>query len=356
MSILTQLIAGVVSNAKRVKPCKYGENAWQQDARLVTFETDDPLSLGNFEVIGGVDPSYNNWCDVDRMLQAITHVAAGFERNFKHVPFIGIGVKHGNACGAAYDGENKAEVLRKMMEGDTLAIFGGLIITNFVIDESLTAVLEKKMLDGVICPGVTPAAIEKLRRKGDKCRFIVNPALAELTEASLDHEPRFRYVRGGILQQPNYTFVMDLGVNSEGNVKFPGKKIFSLLREGMDLIFAWAIGSTSNSNTITLVRDKQLIGNGVGQQDRVGAAKLALFRADRSGHATADGSVNGAVAYSDSFFPQPDGPQTLADAGVIAILTSSGSVKDAETIAVCDNHGIALAMAPDAKGRGFFGH
>ena len=117
------------------------------------------------------------------------------------------------------------------------------------------------------------------------------------------------------------------------------------------MMLAWAIGSTSNSNTLTLVKNNQLIGNGVGQQDRVGAAQLAITRAKRSGH-----DVAGAVAYSDSFFPFTDGPQTLIDAGTTAIFTSSGSVKDKATIDVCAKHGVALYMIPDQVGRGFFGH
>ena len=64
-----------------------------------------------------------------------------------------------------------------------------------------------------------------------------------------------------------------------------------------DLILAWAICATSNSNTVTLTRDGGLLGNGVGQQDRVGCCELALKRAADAGHEPA-----GAVAASDSFF------------------------------------------------------
>lgn len=117
------------------------------------------------------------------------------------------------------------------------------------------------------------------------------------------------------------------------------------------MLLAWAIGATSNSNTIALVKDGMLVGNGVGQQDRVGAAKLALMRAERSKH-----EVKGAVAYSDSFFPFPDGPETLIDGGVATILTTSGSLKDPATIELAASRGVPLYMIPDRLGRGFFGH
>ena len=116
-------------------------------------------------------------------------------------------------------------------------------------------------------------------------------------------------------------------------------------------MLAWAVGSTSNSNTITIVKDCQLLGNGVGQQDRVGAAKLAVSRATSRDH-----DVQGAAAYSDSFFPFPDGPLVLADAGITAILTSSGSVKDPEVVEVLTDKNVSVAMLPDKLGRGFFGH
>jgi phosphoribosylaminoimidazolecarboxamide formyltransferase/IMP cyclohydrolase len=201
------------------------------------------------------------------------------------------------------------------------------------------------MLDGIIAPAFTEGAIAMLRRKSDKCRFMANPALQKL-EGRLDQTPRFRFVRGGFLMQPNYTFVPNF--YGEQIVRYGGN---ATLREESDMLFAWAIGSTSNSNTITLVKDKQLIGNGVGQQDRVGAANLAITRARRSGH-----DVLEAVAYSDSFFPFPDAPQILIEAGVKAIFTSSGSIRDQETINLCEKHGIALYMVSDKVGRGFFGH
>jgi len=117
------------------------------------------------------------------------------------------------------------------------------------------------------------------------------------------------------------------------------------------MVLAWAIGSLSNSNTITLVRDWVLIGNGVGQQDRVGGCDLAILRAKWAGHET-----DGATVYSDSFFPFPDGPEHLVQAGVKAIFATSGSVNDDKTIQVCQDAGIVLYMIPDKVGRGFAYH
>lgn len=328
---------------ERIADCKYGENAWQAPAHLYSTGSPDPLALDKFVVIEGTPPSYNNWCDFDRLILTATHIAEGYAINGGVSTAIAVGVKHGNSCGASA-GPDRAEVVRKMMAGDPLAIFGGLVMLNFEVDEALCESLTGKMLDGIIAPAFTEGAIALLRRKSDKCRFVVNPALNGLV-GNLDRTPRFRFVRGGFLAQPNYTFIPDFGRG--GIVKH--RKATPV--QEYDMMLAWAIGSTSNSNTITLVKKEQLIGNGVGQQDRVGAANLAIARARRSGH-----DVTGAVAYSDSFFPFPDGPETLIEAGVTAIFTSSGSVKDYVTIDVCKKHGVALYMVPDQAGRGFFGH
>lgn len=327
----------------RVVSCKYGENAWQAPAHLYSTGSQDPLALDKFTVVEGTPLSYNNLVDIDRLLQTATHIAEGYAANECVGTTIAVGVKHGNPCGVAV-GSDRAEVLKKMMAGDPLAIFGGLVLTNFEVDEALCKSLTGKMLDGIIAPALTQGAIAMLRRKGNKCRFVVNPALSGLV-GHLDQTPRFRYVRGGFLAQPNYTFVPNF--NRRQIVKH-GK---ATEMQERDMMLAWAIGSTSNSNAVTIVKNEQLIGNGVGQQDRVGAAQLAITRARRSGH-----DVAGAAAYSDSFFPFPDGPQILIDAGVTSIFTSSGSVKDQATIDICAKHGVVLYMVPDQIGRGFFGH
>jgi len=118
-----------------------------------------------------------------------------------------------------------------------------------------------------------------------------------------------------------------------------------------DIVLAWAVGSTSNSNTVTLATGGRLIGNGVGQQDRVSCCELAIKRATDAGH-----DIRGAVAYSDSFFPFPDGPETLITAGVAAIFATSGSVRDHETTELCEKRHVTLCQVPDTAGRGFFGH
>ncbi|MDP2168654.1 MAG: hypothetical protein Q8J64_10030 [Thermodesulfovibrionales bacterium] len=333
--------------------CKYGENGYQVPAALYASGSDDPLSLDKFTIVAGTEPSYNNLCDLDRLLQTVTHIAASFEVNRGRVPFISVGVKHGNPCGAAISYDNAIDVAQKMIMGDPLAIFGGLIMLNFPVSEEIAEVLsthgvpegQRRPLDGIIAPEFHEGAVGMFKRKGDKCRLIINPHLQGLGLRSLDSALRFRHVRGGILAQPNYTFVLDL--------KDPELKKYGQAAAGQedDMLLAKAIGDTSNSNTITIVRHGQLIANGVGQQARVRGANLAVNLVSYSDHES-----EGASASSDSFFPFIDGIEVLQKAGIKAIIGTSGSVKDPEVVNYCEDKGIVLYHIPDKKARGFFGH
>lgn len=349
---------------------KYGENPQQADAGFYADNriNVDPLGLDQFVHVQGMERSYINMTDIDRLLQTSTHIAAGFGRNFGTVPSIVVGVKHGNACGAAV-AENLVDAVKGMLDGDSRAIFGGVVMINGLIDEAVAETLMKygidgdgsRLLDGVIGSAVSDEALEMLGRK--KLRVVINPALADLNEKSLDTSRRVRPVRGGSLEQPNYVFVQDLSaeyMQIHGNLTEQQKQ---------DMILAWAVGSTSNSNTITLVKNGMLIGNGVGQQDRVGAGQLAISRTTietpmvslRGDNLVMNvildsEKLDGAVAYSDSFFPFPDGPELLAKVGVKAILTSSGSVADERVTKTLLDAGVSVAMVPDKIGRGFYSH
>ena len=103
-----------------------------------------------------------------------------------------------------------------------------------------------------------------------------------------------------------------------------------------ELLFAWRVVKHVKSNAIVISKDKALRGVGAGQMNRVRSVRLAVEQAGE--HA------KGAALASDAFFPFPDGPEVAAEAGVTAIIQPGGSVKDADTVAVCDKFGIALVL------------
>ena len=350
-------------SGERSGECSYGENAYQIPS-FIYKNGDSVFDPDKFKLLTETPLSYNNFCDRDKVLQTITHICAGFELNLNKSPScIAIAVKHGNACGVGL-GEKPMDAIMKMIEGDVRAIHGGSVFTNFKIDEGEAEALihykmggeNRRLLDTVTAPDFSNTAVEILARKKGKCRIVVNPNLTRISKDFLDKKERVRYIRDGFLTQPNYTFIPNIkDTTVEGDLEKVRKE-----QTTADLILAWAIGSTSNSNTITIVKDGKLLGNGVGQQDRVGAAKLAIKRADDAANALVPeqsfADLSNAIAYSDSFFPFPDGPQVLIDRGIKIIFTTSGSVNDKEVIESCKQQGATLIMFPDKVARGFAWH
>lgn len=359
--------------------CAYGENPQQKPACVYTRKGNAyPLAISNWKLVAGSPMSYNNIRDLARMIETTTRLYASFEQNCHLLPVFALGVKHGNACGASfgYGADAPLKSVERMLEGDVRAIHGGCVLITAPVDKKIAEVLVhhsmrvdlNRLLDLVAAPSFTEEAIEILSRKKGKCRLVANPGITtdKLGIQSLDTAQRFVYLPGGDwIEQPTSLFLPQFepaGV-AEQNISYSGIEVTlfdvnpSTTR---DLLLAWAIGSTSNSNTITIVRDGRLMGNGVGQQDRVGAAQLAIQRAGDA-HLSRVGELNsytldGSVAYSDSFFPFPDGVETLIKVGIKHIFATSGSVNDEVIRETCRNAGVDFYTVPDKIGRGFFGH
>ena len=136
-------------------------------------------------------------------------------------------------------------------------------------------------------------------------------------------------VYGGLLvQQENYELLPELSDLKVVTEKKPTEK------EMEDLIFAWKVVKHTKSNGIAIAKDKQSLGIGPGQVNRIWAAEQAI---ERSGD-----KVKGAVMASDAFFPFPDCVEAAAKAGITAIIQPGGSIRDQESIDACNKYGIAM--------------
>jgi phosphoribosylaminoimidazolecarboxamide formyltransferase/IMP cyclohydrolase len=120
-------------------------------------------------------------------------------------------------------------------------------------------------------------------------------------------------------------------------------------REARDLDLAWRLCRGVVSNAILLVRDGMLVGLGSGQVSRVDACRGAV---DKARQFQGEQGTTGAVAASDAFFPFPDGPQVLLEAGITAIVQPGGSMRDAEVLALVERAGAAMLLT----GRRHFRH
>ena len=136
---------------------------------------------------------------------------------------------------------------------------------------------------------------------------------------------------GGILvQDADLSFSTDFKVVTE---KAPSND----LKE--DLIFGQKVVKHVKSNAIVLVKDRQLIGAGMGQPNRVDALKQAIEKAHRFGFST-----EGAVMASDAFFPFHDTVKTAYEAGVTAVIQPGGSIRDQESIDFCNENKLAMVF------------
>ncbi len=338
---------------QKEKDLCYGENkSWKSRLFRVVGQPAHRLSASRFRQVGGETPSHINETDLMRGRRMMVQIVVTFLRSFGILPCVAIGLKHGVPCGVGVS-LDASEAIRNMVNGNPTAIFGGTVIVNFAMTEEVARVLRtyrmegaaKRILDVVIGARFTEEAEAILERKAGRCRMFQNEALAHIAAEDL---PR-RLVRmddyGELLVQEGEPFVFTPDhpqMEKNGGV---------LERHQWDMALADAICRTSPSNTITLVKDQVMIGNGCCRPSRVDAANVALMAARDAQH-----NPTASVAASDSFFPFPDGAIALADAGIFAIFATSGSVNDDKVRDECMQRKTALWRLPDAIARGFYAH
>jgi phosphoribosylaminoimidazolecarboxamide formyltransferase/IMP cyclohydrolase len=315
-------------------------------------------------------PSYVTETDADRGIETIVRICAGIHANTIVPQRAMVAVKHGNACGASY-GYYEQDLIRATISGDCEAVLGAVVVCNFSINKLFLELMfrahdseEKKwgMLAAIVCKEISEDALEflakKLTERKQNCVVYVNESFdyIEMGLEKMRTEKLYRPVRGGILVQDAPVFVPRFS-KDETYVLHCGDMSRYMTN---DLVFAWAINSTSNSNTITIVRERQLLGNAVGQQKRVASSQLAVEKARfsvkfRNNYALDRGSQN-AIAWGDSFFPYPDGIKVLQDAGIRCVVATRGSKRDENVIKFCEEKEMIFATYPDSIARGFSNH
>jgi phosphoribosylaminoimidazolecarboxamide formyltransferase/IMP cyclohydrolase len=236
-------------------------------------------------------------------------------------------VKHTNPCGAAL-GSIAADCLERAWEGDPLSAFGSVIALNTNFDAACAEFLAGPghFVEVLAAPSFDEEAVALLRT-GPK--WGKNLRIVQVGDIGTPREQmEERRVWGGTLVQGSDTksgFCADLKV--AGTVPMP---------EGLedDLRLAQTLAKHLKSNSICLVKDGMLVGAGAGQMSRVDSAEIAVKKAGEK--------AKGAVVGSDAFFPFPDGPEALAESGVIAIVQPGGSMRDGEVTEACDARGVCM--------------
>ncbi len=287
------------------KVLRYGENPHQGGVFFGKFEE-------MFEQLQGKEISYNNLLDIDAAVNLINE--------FEDLTFAIL--KHNNACGIA-SRPVLVDAWQAALDGDPVSAFGGVLITNAIIDKVTAEEINKLFFEVIIAPDYDLEALEILGQKKNRIILI-------LKEAKLKAK-QFRSLLNGVLVQDkdNHTVKADeLTVVTE---KSP------TAQEVEDLIFANKIVKHTKSNAIIFAKNKQMCSSGVGQTSRVDALRQAI---EKAGSFNMD--LKGAVMASDAFFPFPDCVEIASEAGVTAVIQPGGSINDKLSIQTCNDKGMAM--------------
>lgn len=287
------------------KMLRYGENPHQKGYFFGNLEN-------MFDQIHGKEISYNNLLDINAAVDLIDE--------FDEVTFAIL--KHNNACGLA----SRPTVLEAWTEAlacDPVSAFGGVLITNAVIDKAAAEKINEIFFEVIIAPDYDVDALEILGQK--KNRIILVRKQTSLPKI------QFRSLLNGVLVQEK-----DMNIETVADLKQVTEKAPDQ-REIEDMLFANKIVKNSKSNAIVLAKNKQLLASGVGQTSRVDALKQAIEKAKSFGF-----DLQGAVMASDAFFPFPDCVELAGNEGVTAVIQPGGSIKDQLSFDYCNEHGIAM--------------
>jgi phosphoribosylaminoimidazolecarboxamide formyltransferase/IMP cyclohydrolase len=312
-------------SVRRIASLRYGENPHQAAALYSSAPVAAGALPGGWRQLAGEELSYNNWID----LVAAAELALSFDDTACAI------IKHTNPCGTAL-ARTPREAWEAALAADPVSAYGGIAAFNRPVDADAAAALAKLFLEVVVAPSFDEGARAALAKKS-KLRLVEAPVAA------------FREPRREWRTLPGGAFLVQQGPGRPDRTAEwrPATRREPTAAEWRDLEFAWKVVAAVKSNAIVFARNGRSLAVGAGQMSRVDSVRIAVMKAKELGH-----DLAGSVLASDAFFPFPDGPKLALEAGVTAIVQPGGSKRDAETVAVCDEHGAAMIFT----GRRAFRH
>jgi phosphoribosylaminoimidazolecarboxamide formyltransferase/IMP cyclohydrolase len=297
------------ASEQNAKVLRYGENPHQKGYFFGNLEA-------MFDKLHGKELSYNNLLDVDAAVNLI--------EEFKgEAPTFAV-LKHNNACGFAQR-ETIKQAYVDALAGDPVSAFGGVLIANTEIDQETAEEIHSLFCEVVIAPSFSDEALSILKRK--KNRIILIQKQVELPTKSVR-----TCLNGSLIQdKDNITDRLE-DLTYATNTKPSQNQID-------DLLFASKLCKNTKSNTIILVKNKQLLAGGTGQTSRVDALNQAIEKATSFGF-----NLAGSVMASDAFFPFPDCVAIADKAGIKSVIQPGGSIKDQLSVDYCNEHDISMVM------------
>ena len=294
---------------------RYGENPHQS----ATWHSAPNAGWGGAEQLQGKELSYNNLIDLDAALATVREF--GYGSGCQPAAVV---VKHTNPCGVA-TGRDAASALTRALDADRVSAFGGIVAINAPVDGATAQQLTSLFLECVVAPGFDAEARAQLAAKA-------NLRVLQLSPEAIQRSSRqqLRTVLGGLLVQELDDQRVEESAWQVVSERQP------TTQELEDLRFAWKLVRHVRSNAITVAKAGQSLGVGAGQMNRVGSARLALEAAGEQ--------ARGAVLASDGFFPFDDTVRLAASHGITAVIQPGGSVRDTDSIAACNELGLAMVV------------
>jgi len=372
------------------KGLRYGENPGQEAALYEIVSGN--LVLGGCEFImpgrglvsaiterdmiqSGKHPGKINLTDLDNALNILKYLDQG--------PAVVI-VKHNNPCGVAY-GSTIADAYEKADMADRIAAFGGCAVYNRPVDVETAEMIADRYLEVVAAPDFEEGSLTLLMQRPN-LRIIRIGRMDRLTDYIDMRFVDFKSLMDGgiIVQQSPLNRIRSIEDFRLASAVHDGKE-FRILRspseeEYRDMLFGWQVEQGVTSNSVIYVKDGVTVGIGTGEQDRVGVAEIAIYKAytkyadalcfrkhrvpykdfqrmvekgekDRdlldeidSETRKAKAGLLGACMVSDAFFPFRDGVDVAFKEGITSVVQPGGSIRDYEVIEACNEQNPPVTM------------
>lgn len=300
---------------EKVQDMRYGENPHQKGA-LYKEIGKCTGSLTIAEQLNGKELSFNNINDTNGALELL--------KEFDE-PTV-VACKHGNPCGVG-SGDNIHSAWTKAFNADKTSIFGGIVVANREITVDVAKEMKEIFLEVIVAPSYEKEALELLQTKKNLRVLLLPDITVKQPENSYD----IKKINGGIIVQTIDSKLLD-SYEVVTNRKPTEKEL-------EDMMFTWKIVKYVKSNGIALGKNKQSIGIGPGQVNRIWATEQSVAHAEEL---IEKGITKGAVLASDAFFPFADCVEAANKAGITAIIQPGGSIRDQESIDKCNEYGITM--------------